>query len=513
MKIDKLGRYEIASELGHGAMGTVYKAVDPLIERTVAIKTINLDLSKEELAVFEERFYREAKSAGKLSHPNIVTIYDVGESDNIAYIAMEYLEGQSLREVLDSGTVLPLERIVELSAQVAEGLAYAQEHGIVHRDIKPANIVITKSGAAKITDFGIAHMPAGSRTMAGMVMGSPKYMSPEQVVGKQVDGRSDIFSLGVVLYEMLTGASPFDGDNISAIMYRILNEMPAAPHALNPKIPEPFDWIVAKALAKHPDDRYQTARELADDLRRYQRLTKPAGLIGAHGTLERRTKARAVEGDTTMLLQRLSNGELTQLGKPQPAPAVSIPSSEPAPRRMKQFLYIGIAVLLTALVATLFIGKGEPQPALPQNEAVPPPPLAEKVPPSPSHEAATEPAPQLQAEPTFPPSPLPVAPPEQQISPAPKTAPHLAAPRHMDNVVPPVISGETGQLGLITFAVSPWGEVYIDGKKIGISPPLMELKVPAGKHRIEIRNEGSQPYKQTLDIAPEKNHKIKHKFN
>lgn len=362
MKIDKLGRYEIEGELGHGAMGTVYKAVDPLIERIVAIKTINLDLSKEELAVFEERFYREAKSAGKLSHPNIVTIYDVGECDNIAYIAMEFLEGQSLREVLDSGTVLTLERIGELAAQVAEGLAYAQEHGIVHRDIKPANIVITKNGVAKITDFGIAHMPSGSRTMAGMVMGSPKYMSPEQVVGKQVDGRSDIFSLGVVLYEMLTGASPFDGDNISAIMYRILNEMPVAPHTLNPNIPEAFDWIVAKALAKHPDDRYQTAQELADDLRRYQRLTKPAGLIGAHGTLERRTAPRPAEGDTTMLLQRLSNGEFTQVGQPQPARVVPIPPSEPAPRRMNLFLYGGIAVLLAALVATLFIGKDAPPP-------------------------------------------------------------------------------------------------------------------------------------------------------
>ena len=178
MTIQKLGRYEIVGELGRGAMGVVYKAVDQLIERTVAIKTISLDLSKDELAVFEERFYREAKSAGKLNHPNIVTIYDVGESDNIAYIAMEFLEGQSLREILDSGVVLPLGRIGEIAVQIAEGLAYAQENDVVHRDIKPANIVITKNGVAKITDFGIAHMPTGSRPKAGLGMGLPQYMSP-----------------------------------------------------------------------------------------------------------------------------------------------------------------------------------------------------------------------------------------------------------------------------------------------------------------------------------------------
>ena len=255
MVMQKLGRYEITAELGQGAMGTVYKAVDPLIERTVAVKTISLDLSKEELASFEERFYREAKSAGRLAHPNIVTIYDVGETDNTAYIAMEFLEGQSLREMLDSGETLSNERIAEIAAQVADGLAYAQEHGIVHRDIKPANIIITRSGVVKITDFGIAHMPSTSKTHAGMVLGSPKYMSPEQVVGKAVDGRSDIFSLGVVLYEMLTGAAPFDGDNISTLMYRILNETPIWPSALDPRVPEGFDRILARALAKSPENR------------------------------------------------------------------------------------------------------------------------------------------------------------------------------------------------------------------------------------------------------------------
>jgi eukaryotic-like serine/threonine-protein kinase len=233
----KIDRYEIVSEIGQGAMGVVYRANDPLLERTVAIKTISLELSKDEFEEFEKRFYREASSAGRLNHPNIVTIHDVGNTDNVAYMAMEFLEGEELRDILDSGEVLELDRIADIAAQVADGLAFAHEHGVVHRDIKPSNIMVMKNGIAKITDFGIALIPAGSRTMDGMVLGSPKYMSPEQVVGRDVDGRSDIFSLGVVLYEMLTGKSPFSGDNISTIMYRILNEMPAAPRTLKPELP------------------------------------------------------------------------------------------------------------------------------------------------------------------------------------------------------------------------------------------------------------------------------------
>ena len=262
-----IGRYEVVATLGQGAMGTVYKAVDPLIERTVAIKTINLNLSKEERAEFEERFYREAKSAGRLNHSNIVTIYDVGETDDIAYIAMEYLDGESLREMLDSGVVLPVDMIGKIAARIAGALDYAHENHVVHRDIKPANIMITPGRDVKIMDFGIAQIPTGSRTQLGTVLGSPKYMAPEQVAGQATDGRTDIFALGVVLYEMLTGTTPFNGDNLSAIMYKVLNEDPAPPSTVNPRVPPFFDRIVSRALAKRPQDRYQTAGEFARDLR------------------------------------------------------------------------------------------------------------------------------------------------------------------------------------------------------------------------------------------------------
>lgn len=266
--ISHLGRYEVIGELGQGAMGVVYKARDPLIDRVVAIKTINLSLAQEEKEEYEGRFYQEAKAAGRLSHPNIVTIYDVGKSGDVAYIAMEFLEGRELRDILNDEQMIPVREVLDITAQVAMGLAYAHEHDIVHRDVKPSNIMVAQEGHVKITDFGIARMASSSvHTQTGMVLGSPKYMSPEQVMGRAIDRRSDIFSLGIMLYEMLTGHSPFTGENVNAIMYQTLNAIPPMPGTLNPDVPDMLNFIVAKALAKNVDDRYQSARELAEDLR------------------------------------------------------------------------------------------------------------------------------------------------------------------------------------------------------------------------------------------------------
>jgi len=266
--ISQLGRYEVLSELGQGAMGIVYKAKDPLIDRVVAIKTINLGLALEEKEEYEGRFYQEAKAAGRLNHPNIVTIYDVGKSDDVAYIAMEFLQGRELRDIMNDGGLLPVDQVLDIVAQVAQGLAYAHEHEIVHRDVKPSNIMVVRDGHVKITDFGIARMASSSvRTQTGMVLGSPKYMSPEQVMGKAIDQRSDIFSLGVMLYEMLTGQAPFNGENINAIMYQTLNAASTPPSTLNPNVPEMANFIVAKALAKKLEDRYQNAMDFAVDLR------------------------------------------------------------------------------------------------------------------------------------------------------------------------------------------------------------------------------------------------------
>ncbi|MCR4302676.1 MAG: serine/threonine protein kinase [Gallionella sp.] len=266
--IIQLGRYEIQGEIGQGAMGVVYKAKDPLIDRVVAIKTINLGLALDEKEEYEGRFYQEAKAAGRLSHPNIVTIYDVGKSGDVAYIAMEFLHGQELRDIMNKGGLLPVDQVLDIAAQVAQGLAYAHEHDIVHRDVKPSNIMVSSDGHVKITDFGIARMASSAvQTQTGTVLGSPKYMSPEQVLGKVIDQRSDIFSLGVMLYEMLAGQAPFAGDNVNAIMYQTLNTAPVPPNTLNPEVPEMANFIIAKALAKGVEDRYQNARDFAADLR------------------------------------------------------------------------------------------------------------------------------------------------------------------------------------------------------------------------------------------------------
>jgi hypothetical protein len=283
--IASLGRYKIISEIGQGAMGTVYKAVDPIIDRTVAIKTINLNLSRQELEEYEARFQQEIKAAGRLNHPNIVTIYDVGKTDQVAYMAMEFLEGKELKDLIAAGQVPPAGETVDIIAQVADGLSFAHQQDIVHRDVKPSNIMVMKGGIAKITDFGIARLPNSAvKTMTGLILGSPRYMSPEQVIGKAIDARSDIFSLGVVLYEALTCVAPFDGDNVNAIMYATVNTTPPPPSQHNRGVPPMLDLIVAKAMAKLLEDRYQTVKEFGDDLREVRRQmdsSRPAAALKA----------------------------------------------------------------------------------------------------------------------------------------------------------------------------------------------------------------------------------------
>ena len=276
----QLGRYAIQSELGRGAMGVVYKATDSVLERTVAIKTVNMALEQDGADRYEERFYQEARAAAGLNHPNIVTVHDVGKAGDVVFMAMEYIEGVELRTLMVEGQRVGVSQAVAIAAQIAEGLAYAHQRGVVHRDIKPANIMVLPNGPVKITDFGIARRRSSSDlTQTGMLLGSPKYMSPEQVIGKRADQRSDIFSLGVILYEMLCGAAPFNGENVTALMYQTVNFVPPAPSSLNDTVPELLDYIVAKMLAKPLEERYQDVQEAARDLRdcEKQLALPPAG--------------------------------------------------------------------------------------------------------------------------------------------------------------------------------------------------------------------------------------------
>jgi serine/threonine protein kinase len=271
--LTKAGRYEIQSELGRGAMGVVYKAIDPVIGRTVAVKTLRLSeegtgLSRPELL---NRFQTEARAAGLLTHPNIVVVFDAGEEDGLYYITMELVEGKSLQALLDAGQAFPLARVLRIMEQTCSALQFAHERSIVHRDIKPANLMLTADDTVKVTDFGTAKiLQFGTVQQTAHVMGTPSYMSPEQVKGRVVDGRSDIFSLGVMLYEMITGEKPFPGQNITTVIYKIVNEDPVPPRTIDPSIHSGLSTVVMKALAKEPSGRYQSCREMLEDLKNYR---------------------------------------------------------------------------------------------------------------------------------------------------------------------------------------------------------------------------------------------------
>jgi len=260
-----VGRYEIVSELGQGAMGIVYKARDPKINRFLAIKTIRFsdEFEAEKIREIKDRFMREAQIAGKLAHPAIVAVYDVGEDYDLTYMAMEYLEGEDLQKYCRKGFLLPLRKLLFIVSEVALALDYAHRQGVIHRDVKPANIMVLKNGKVKVTDFGIAKAVSSSQTKSGIVLGTPNYMSPEQINGNEIDGRSDIFSLGVVFFELLTAVLPFHGKNLTNLFYQITQVKHPSPREINPKVPNPVEQIVDKALAKDPEQRFQTCSDFA----------------------------------------------------------------------------------------------------------------------------------------------------------------------------------------------------------------------------------------------------------
>ena len=470
MSFDPVGRYEILQELGRGAMGVVYKARDPLLERTVALKTVDLDASPGEAEAFEHRFYREAKSAGRLNHLNIVTIHDVGRNGDSAYIAMEFLEGRSLRQIIDSGVVLPPEQIADIAAQIANGLACAHKNDVIHRDIKPANIMVLDNGTVKITDFGIALLSKGSRTL-GSVFGSPKYISPEQVVGQEADGRSDIFSLGAVLYELLTGSPAFTASDLDAVLCQVINEIPPAPSTRNRHIARGFDRIVAKAMAKQPDDRYRDAEEMAHDLRNFHDLEGPAKLQVSKRTLERRSRWRAA-------------GAKARAGEEgKEPPGASLPASvATALWRGRKRVALGVSAMLLVVVAAWGLApKRMPKP----EQAV------VKV-------AASVPAPERSTSLAEPPLRA--------------MAPREVSPPSVPVVVPSATPAPPMRAARLAFAVSPWGEVYVDGRRRGITPPLKEVKLSPGKHVVEIRNTTFRRHSQTVDLDADASVRIKHKF-
>jgi serine/threonine protein kinase len=276
---ERFGRYEILGELGRGAMGVVYKARDPKINRVVAVKTVSLSgQPPEEEREYRERFFREAEAAGRLSHPGIVTIFDVGEEPETRapYIVMEFVDGPSLEKLLSGDNrTLSLEAALQLTLELAEALDCAHGQGVVHRDLKPANILVTEEGRAKIADFGVAKLNLANLTLAGRALGTPAYMSPEQLHGEEVDGRSDLFSLGVILYTVLTGFRPFQGNSAATVSFKVVNRDPIPATVLDTQLPAAMDYIIARAMAKDPAQRYQRGMEMALDIQELREGREP----------------------------------------------------------------------------------------------------------------------------------------------------------------------------------------------------------------------------------------------
>ena len=362
-QVETLGKYEIKRQLGRGAMGTVYEGWDPIIERRVAIKTVNLpDASDPETEEALARFRREAQAAGRLTHPNIVGVFDYGETADVAYIVMEYIDGPPLKNLLDKQERFTIATTVRIMEDLLSGLKFSHDRGVVHRDIKPANIMLTSEGQAKIADFGIARIESSSMTQAGTVLGTPAYMSPEQIMGQVVDARSDIYSSGVLLYQLLTGERPFEG-GMSAIMHKALNTEPPLPSQISVTSPTPFDTVVRKAMAKRPEERFANAAEFAAAIR-----------DAASGRAAVQTPPLESAGDdqeATMVMPSRSGGARSAAPPPvqppvAPRPVAAAAAPEPKKKSALPAIVGGLVLLLLAGGgASFFLLKPKPTPPEP----------------------------------------------------------------------------------------------------------------------------------------------------
>ncbi len=517
MTLQKIGRYNIAAELGKGAMGVVYKATDPNIGRTVAIKTTRLDTHGIDTESLLQRFKNEARSAGTLNHPNIVTIYDAGEQDGVFYIAMEYIEGETLHALLSQHRSLPVEKVIEIVRQVCAGLDYAHAHGVIHRDIKPANVMLAASGSVKVMDFGIAKA-GGTMTATGQVLGTPNYMSPEQVKGKPIDGRSDLFSVGVLLYEMLTGEKPFDGQNITTIIYKIVSENPIPPRELDVTIHPGLNAVVTQALAKAPEERYQTGSALVADLENYKSFGSEAG-----ATQVLSTAAFGAAGDHTIVTPPPAPARppapdaaaTATVAAKAPAPAAPAAAAPRAPAPAKPparttpakgtntRVLAGIVVLLViAAIAGWRVHRRHQQQAQEAASIQAPPAVQEPAPqppPPPAAETATTPAETPPAETTA--APEPASPQASTPRAASKSKVKPAAVQPAPVLQPSPALAEAPSTGTVHVTSTPLGAtVTIDGNGSFVtpfdSPPLK-----AGTHSFSVSKLGWTTVQRKLDVV------------
>jgi len=492
---EKFGRYEIVREIGHGAMGVVYEALDPTIGRKVALKAIRFDGIGTTADEAARRFKNEARAAGGLNHPNIVTVYDAGEDSGVLYLAMELIEGPTLDALLRTRRTIAPPQAVDIVRQICAGLDFAHGRGIVHRDIKPANILLASHGPAKITDFGIAR--AGeAMTITGQVVGTPNYMSPEQVLGRTLDGRSDLFSVGVMLYEMVTGERPFEGQSITTIMYKIVHETPIPPLKLDSTIHPRLSAVIEKALAKSPGERFPSGAELALAVQNYEHATVPVtstldkptgefpGLIDANKTHDSRP--------ATVPPPPTAAGEQKQLGIPA---GLRAKWKNLAPRRRRQL----ITVLILAAIFVTSRARNHESSAKDEG-------------------ASSTPAG------VIPPTPAPPAPRPEQNQPRQHAADNsVNVP--FPNINMPDLSklGEISKDGqkqaefwqqwsrkqfgngpkVVINSSPPGAKILIDGKDSGQTSPAL-ISVKPGKHHVRLELEGFDAFESDVNVAANK---------
>ncbi len=527
--MDRIGRYEIVSELGRGAMGIVYRAHDPRIGRDVAIKTIKLadQAGPDETQGLRDRLFREAQSAGRLSHPGIVTIYDIAEENGFAYISMEFVEGRTLEGMMNAGEVGNLNTVAQLIDQMASALDYAHAREIVHRDIKPANILVTHEGEMKITDFGIARIASSKMTQTGTVMGTPSYMSPEQVRGESIDGRSDQFSLTVMAYELITGAKPFTGDSLTSVIFKIVSEEPKLPRSINADLPEDLDEAILKGLSKRPEERYPNCRDFAAQfsgcLLGGQAKAKPAAIPLRTGrqdppativseldeTAPVRSPTQSVEDQETVFAQPTKSRKLPppKKGGGRVAGASHAEVEPPPKKRSRAILVALLAGILGVVVAAIAMnpwllddpagmlgfvdtgilgGSGTPDGPGGSGQTtagvLPPPsldtapdPVIGQDPP-----ATDEPADGSEAAGTVEPTPAPPPTPVKKARPRP---------------VAPVVS-------VVSFGGQPRGaKVVVDQKPEWTCTQPCDLELPAGDHVALVTFEGFFPHRRSFEVG------------
>jgi serine/threonine protein kinase len=490
---EKIGKYEIRGTLGRGAMGVVYDAFDPLIQRRVAIKTVRLLREDEDPEAAEglARFRREAQAAGRLQHPNIVGVYDYGETGEFAYLVMEFVDGRSVKAALDAQERFPIPEIARVMHQLLDALQYSHEHGVVHRDIKPANMMLTRDGRVKVADFGVARIESSNMTQVGTVIGTPAYMSPEQLAGQTVDSRSDIYSAGVVLYQLLTGDRPYHGSNLTSIYHQALNAEPVPPSKLAVTVPPAFDPVVARAMAKRPAERYANAAEFAI-------------AVDAAANQGAAVFAPDDEPDATVVTRSVKPEAARHAASAMPT-AAAANRSAPAARtgnRAVAFGAVAAAVLVVAGGGAWYLTRpaapvGDGSEPAPQTASSPTKPPASPTapanqasasatipgtPPASTTAQASQPAVRPSAEPAKPPQSIgtqPVAPPP---STAPTKPPVIAAPAN----VAPASSGPGSATGNQIPATTPTPSPVTPPSPATASQPPITVAMTAGALRSAI---------------------------